>query len=99
MCYVPFPTNESAQKVVGHLLENKLIACANIVQSVSMYNWQDTFHQEDEWIAIIKTVQSKQQILIETVQSHHPYDLPAILCWEIEANKAYGEWVNDQVMD
>jgi len=57
MCYVPFPTHESAQKVVGHLLENKLIACANIVQSVSMYNWQDTFHQEDEWIAIMKTVQ------------------------------------------
>lgn len=97
MCYVPFPTLESAQKVTTYLLEKKLIACANIVTSESIYSWNGDYQHENEWIAIIKTSQSNRQILVEAVESQHPYDLPAILCWEVETNSSYGVWVNDQV--
>jgi periplasmic divalent cation tolerance protein len=54
--YITNPTKEEAKKIAKHLLEKKLIGCANIFGPInSIYNWQDKIIYETEFVLIAKT--------------------------------------------
>ncbi|MFZ1750403.1 MAG: divalent-cation tolerance protein CutA [Saprospiraceae bacterium] len=98
MLYIPCPTEDVAENILGSLLESKIIACGNVIQSKSMYWWNGDISREDEWIAIVKSLPDLYKVIEIHVKSIHPYDIPAILRWEVDANQEYVDWVNDQVV-
>lgn len=90
-----FPDMDSASAAIQELLSMKLIACGNIVSTQSIYMWQEKLHKESESLALIKTSKELKDLVIQKINTIHPYDVPAVLSWEVEANESYATWVNE----
>ena len=55
--YITNPTKDEAKMIAKHLLEKKLIACANIFPINSLYWWKDKIADENEFALIVKTTE------------------------------------------
>lgn len=97
--YVPFPTANIAEKVVHQLIQSRLIACGNIIQSQSQFIWLNELSSETEWVAIMKTMPELDNKIEEEIIKLHPYTTPAVIHWSVEVNETYGKWVQDSVID
>lgn len=97
--YSTFANQTEAETVASLLLEQNLIACANIFCEVrSLYRWEGQLHNDPEVVMIAKTSADKLESAIETLTRLHSYDCPCMTSWPIEAgNPAYLKWVADEV--
>lgn len=88
-------SKQEAEKIVNHLLNDKLIACANIVGPVtSLYRWSGNIEHNEEWLTIMKTRQNLFERLTEVVKTLHSYEVPEILALPIvEGSKDYLDWM------
>lgn len=77
------------------LLENRLIACANLMENAtSVYNWQGGVQEEQETVMIAKTSAAKRAAAIEHIRSTHSYQLPAVTSWPVaDGAPEYVQWV------
>ncbi|MBK9736719.1 MAG: divalent-cation tolerance protein CutA [Saprospiraceae bacterium] len=96
--YSPFPDKDTAQKVVEIMVREKLIACGNIINGTSIYEWSGSLASDNEYIVIMKTVLSLMTRVEKRLEELHPYDIPAIINWKASANKAYVLWVESKVL-
>jgi periplasmic divalent cation tolerance protein len=88
---------EEAEKIVYALLKEKLIACANIVESVSSFFWwQGSIESEEEVLVIMKSSETLFEQLQKRVSELHSYDVPEISALPIVAGSpAYLDWLKD----
>ena len=92
MLYVPFPSQKEAQEVSSKLLSLKLIACSNIVQSTSIYNWKGKMVRGKEFIAFMKTTKSRVGAAKKAILEMHSYEVPCVLELKGKANLEYEKW-------
>ena len=95
--YITHPDKESARKISDKLIEEKLVACANIFPIESAYWWKGKVENEDEWVSIVKSLPEKYSAIIKSVEDMHSYDVPCIMKIEADANEAYEKWIKDTV--
>lgn len=93
--YVTFSDRESAESICESLLKEKWIACFNLKEIQSHFEWQGEYHKEGEVLAYLKTTIELQEKVQSKIIERHPYDVPCILSWKVEANAPYGKWVYD----
>lgn len=95
LIYCPFPTREQARKAAGQLLDDKLIACANILgESEAIYEWQGTRESGREVAVLFKTRFKLLDKAIKQLGTIHPYECPAIIGWQCDrAHPATFEWL------
>ena len=86
---------EEATKIVRILLEERLIACANIIDSVSSFFWwQRKIEEEKEILVIMKSHEDLFKKLSKRVTELHSYDTPEILALPIvNGSQAYLDWM------
>jgi len=86
---------EEAAKIVRTLLEERLIACGNIVESVcSLFWWKGKIEEEKEALAIMKSREGLFKKLSKRVAELHSYDVPEILALPIvDGSPSYLEWL------
>ena len=85
LIWAPFPNSEEARIAAQKLLEEKLIACANIVPGVeSVFEWQGKVSTSQEVGVIFKTTSDKLEVVVSRLSDLHPYDTPAIFGWHSE---------------
>ena len=94
--YITHPNAEHAEKVLGKLLEKRLIACANVFPIESSYWWEGEVKNSSEVASIVKTSEEKWEELKSEVERIHPYDVPCIMKLDVEANDAYEEWIESE---
>lgn len=84
-----------AEGLARKLLEERLIACANLIRGVrSLYWWEGKIESGAETIILMKTPASKINQLMRRVRALHTYTVPEFLALPIlEANPAYAAWV------
>ena len=89
------PGAEAAAEVVRRLVEERLVACGNILPgAVSIYRWQGHVHRDEESIVIIKTTKGLLPRVLARAEQLHPYDVPELLVHEVaDGAGAYLEWV------
>ena len=98
LVYITNPNKEEARNVVRHLMDKKLIACANIYSGVnSLYFWQGKLADEEEVVAICKTTEDKYEEVKAEVKKMHSYTCPCIIKIPMEANEDYANWLLDQL--
>ncbi len=91
-------SKEDSINIAKHLLEKKLIACANIIPSItSLYEWEGKLNQDEESLIIMKS----KEILFDKIEAEikkiHKYEIPEILCIPIiKGNKDYLNWLDIQ---
>lgn len=88
---------EEASKIVQILLEERLIACANIINSVfSFFWWEGRIDKEKEVLVIMKSNENFFKKLAKRVEELHSYDTPEILALPIiNGSKSYLEWMKN----
>ena len=93
--YSTFGTVESARHVASVLVEERLLACANLLPgAISIYRWEGTTHADPEIVLIGKTRADLVRAAIERLRALHPYEIPCITSWPIEASSPiYAEWI------
>ena len=91
------PNREEAEKIVHALLDEKLIACANIIDPVSSFFWwQGKIESEKEVLVIMKTHERLFEKLQKRVTTLHSYDVPEILALPVVAgSQSYLDWMKD----
>jgi periplasmic divalent cation tolerance protein len=97
MIYTTHNSEEEARRIAHLLIREKLAACANIFPISSVYWWQQKIEQDKEWVAVLKTTPSYWNAVKERIAEEHPYDVPCIIKWEVEANEAYEKWISDSM--
>ena len=89
------PDAEVAARIARALVEERLVACANLVGSVrSIYRWQGRVEDADEVMLVLKTRADRVGALAERLRALHPYDLPELVVLPVEGGLApYLDWV------
>jgi len=84
-----------AEHIAQGLLEEKLIACANILEGVtSLFWWEGKIDRAQEVLLILKTKKGLFSKLKQSVKKRHSYDVPEIIALSIaEGNEDYLKWV------
>jgi periplasmic divalent cation tolerance protein len=90
-----FPDAEAADRIAHTLIEEKFAACANIIPTVhSIYRWKDKVETAGEVIVFFKTTLDRQAAFQEKLRSLHPYEVPEIICVNIDTGSPdYLRWV------
>jgi periplasmic divalent cation tolerance protein len=91
--YITHPDEATARHIAARLLDERLIACANIFPIQSMYRWEGVIQQENEWVSIVKTRLALEKDLETALIRLHPYQTPCVLRYEVRANEDYEHWI------
>ena len=93
--FMTAPNREEAVKIVRTLLEEKLIACSNIIDPVSsFFCWQGKIEEEKEVLVIMKSHKNLFKKLSKRVTDLHSYDVPEILALPIvDGSPSYLDWI------
>ncbi|MEM0155277.1 MAG: divalent-cation tolerance protein CutA [Thermoplasmataceae archaeon] len=86
-----------AERIAGIMVEEKLAACVNIMESIrSVYRWKGRIVRENEIMLIIKTSRERYKHAMFRIAEIHPYELPETLALEIsEGSSKYLKWLED----
>jgi periplasmic divalent cation tolerance protein len=94
LVWCPFPDEEAAAKAAAMLLDESLIACANIFPAMrSLYVWRVSQEDEQESGVLFKTNEGKLPDLTRRLAELHPYAEPAILAWRCDAAPHTAAWL------
>jgi periplasmic divalent cation tolerance protein len=96
--YVPCGSEVEAHSLAATLVERRLVACANIYTSRSIYRWDGELADETEHVVFAKTTAARAPEAAATAEQLHSYDTPCVLVIEAAgANARYGAWVRGEV--
>lgn len=89
-------TKEEAEKIARNLLNERLIACANIVGPVSsLFWWKGKINQASEFLVLMKTSSGVFEKLAMAIKRMHSYDVPEIIAVPIaKGERTYLEWLS-----
>lgn len=94
--FVTTSSPAEARTIGRALVEEKLVACANIIPQIrSIYHWQGEIYDEPEALMVLKTRSGRIQKVIKKVQSLHSYTVPEVIAFPITAgSKEYLSWIH-----
>jgi len=93
--YVTTASREEARAIGRALVEERLVACVNILDGVSsLYWWKGEIQDDREAVLIAKTTSARMPQVIERVKALHSYEVPCVVSLPIlEGNPAFLEWI------
>ena len=96
MVYFTIDNYSNANSLVTKLVEDDIIACANIINNAkSIYKWKDKLITEEEILVIAKTITPPKRV-IEVIKKLHHYDVPCIVSYKIsDINEDYLKWMKN----
>lgn len=86
---------KTARALARAALQEKLIACANLVPKIeSHYWWRGRVESGAEVLLILKAPRAKLTALEKLILAKHPYDTPEFLVLPLRAgSQKYLEWL------
>jgi periplasmic divalent cation tolerance protein len=91
---------QEAENIAQHLLDAKLIACANIISPVaSHFHWSGKIEKAQECLMLMKSRRDLFEKLTESVKALHSYEVPEILALPIvDGSTAYLDWLGSVLL-
>ncbi|MXO75398.1 divalent cation tolerance protein CutA [Altererythrobacter aerius] len=86
LIWCPFPDEGAAATAATVLLDERLIACANLLGTVrSLYEWDGQRGDTRETAVLFKTDAALLDRAVARIAELHPYDAPAVMGWRCDA--------------
>ncbi|MCW8836879.1 MAG: divalent-cation tolerance protein CutA [Rhodospirillales bacterium] len=98
LVYVTASSKEEAVAIGIRAVEEKLVACANVLDGLtSIYRWEGAIAQDAETLLVMKTTAGNIEKLTQLVKSLHSYTCPCVVTLPIlEGNQAFLDWIVDE---
>lgn len=92
---VTTPDLKTARTLARAALNERLVACANIIPGVeSHYWWQEKLEKSREALVLFKTTWAKLPALEKLILAQHPYDTPEIAAIALDSSTPrYLQWL------
>ena len=96
--YATAPDAEVAAALARTLVEERLIACGNVLPGVrSVYRWEGAVTEESEAVLLCKTTADRADAALARLAELHPYEVPAITRFDAAgALPAFAAWVGEE---
>jgi len=98
LIYSTIDNVQDAKKIAHTLVEEKLVACVNIIPNIeSIYRWKGKIDEDKECILLAKTTEKHVKQTIRRIKELHTYELPDIIVLPIIGGlKDYLNYVIDE---
>ncbi len=95
IAFTTFASEEDAARVARALVEERLVACANLLPGArSLYRWEGRVADEREVVVLMKTRKQDWPALLSRLHELHPYDTPECVAVRIAAGAPkYMAWL------
>lgn len=95
LAFTTFANEADAARVVRALVEERLIACGNLLPGArSIYRWRDAVEDAPEVVVLMKTRKQDWTALLSRLHELHPYDTPELVAVRVAAGAPrYLEWL------
>lgn len=94
--YIPTPSIQKSEEIGNQLVVKKLAACTNIIAEIgSIYFFAGAITNESESLLIAKTLPEYSSLCAQKIRELHPYECPAIISIEANANEDYISWMKN----
>lgn len=92
-----FAHEADAARVARVLVEERLVACAQLVPGArSIYRWQDEVREAAEVMVLMKTRKQDWTALLSRLHELHPYETPECVAVRIAAGAPkYMAWLDE----
>ena len=86
---------EEAERLGRTLVEERLVACANVIGPIrSIYRWEGAVEEAAEHLLLLKARAADAGPLADRVRVLHSYDVPEVLALPVCAgSEAYLAWL------
>ena len=97
--FTSFGSEEEAARVVRTLVEERLIACGNLVPGArSIYRWKGSVQDERETVAMLKTRKQDWPALMSRLHELHSYETPECVAVRIASGAPrYMAWLDESL--
>ncbi|MBI4461013.1 MAG: divalent-cation tolerance protein CutA [Acidobacteria bacterium] len=86
------------KRLAQHLLEKRLIACANLVPVNSLYHWKGRVEEQKEYLMVLKSTRELFSALRMEVEKLHTYSVPEVIALPIvDGAPNYLNWIAETV--
>jgi len=98
MLYVTAGSPEEAGRIGRTLVEERLVACVNVIPSMhAIYRWQGRIEEAQECVILAKTRRERVASCIARIRALHSYECPCVVALPIaEGNPAFLDWITEQ---
>ena len=93
------PDEGTAREIVRRLVEERLLACGNVLPgATSIYRWQGEVQEDRETVVLGKTSSARLSELERRVAELHPYDVPEfVVLRAADVEATYLAWLLEAV--
>ena len=90
---------QEAEKIAQHLLEGRLIACANILGPVSShFHWSGKIERVEEYLLLMKSRSGMFKEIEAKVKALHSYEVPEVIALQVvKGSKKYLVWLEESL--
>lgn len=99
IAFTSFANEQDAARVARVLVEERLVACANLLPGArSLYRWEGRVQDEREVVVLLKTRKQDWTALLSRLHELHPYDTPELIAVRVAAGAPkYMAWLEAQL--
>lgn len=94
MIEVAFGNKEEANKAIDELLNKRLVASCQMLESNSIWNWKQKRENSKEYIVLMKAKLSLQNKIYNVIKNIHSYECFEFTVFELNScNEDYLNWI------
>jgi periplasmic divalent cation tolerance protein len=95
LVFTTFANEEDAARVVRALLDERLIACGNLLPGArSLYHWKGAIEDAREVVVLMKSRKQDWTALLSRLHELHPYETPECFAVRVAAGAPrYMAWL------
>ena len=87
-----------ADTLAKERLSRRLVACANLREIKSYFNWEGKLEEVNEVQLFMKTSKYQLNNLLDAINQLHSYQIPELIYWPASSNDSYREWVENSIL-
>ena len=86
LIFTTFEREEDAARAVRTLIEERLVACGNLLPGVrSLYRWKGSIEDAREVVVLMKTRKQDWSAMVSRLHELHPYETPECIAVRVAA--------------
>lgn len=95
--YTTLPKRRKARQIARVLVQERLVACANIFKIDSIFTWEGETEEVGEYALLMKTRAELYSQAETRIKELHPYEVPAIVCFPLAGgSEKYLHWIRSE---